>query len=138
LQLSLKEMKRILKVGGLLAIIDLEGSDDPILDDFNHRLEVLHDPTHVRSYTARTWQTVIAQMGCRIVAFETERSEKPGGVTVHRWCEVTNSGDKAEAEIMNLLSNADRGVLERLGVRQENGNFLMPIRTVILVAQKIG
>ena len=138
LQLSLKEMKRILKVGGLLAIIDLEGSDDPILDDFNHRLEVLHDPTHVRSYTARTWQTVIAQMGCRIVAFETERSEKPGGVTVHRWCEVTNSGDKAEAEIMHLLSNADNSMLERLGVRQENGNFLMPIRTVILVAQKIG
>jgi ubiquinone/menaquinone biosynthesis C-methylase UbiE len=138
LRLCLKEMGRILKVGGLLSIIDLEGNDDPTLDDFNHRLEVLHDPTHVRSYTARSWRAVVEQIGFRIVAFEVERSEKPGGVTVHRWCEITNSGEKAEAEIMRLLSNADCSVLDRLGICRENGTFLMPIRTVILVAQKIG
>jgi ubiquinone/menaquinone biosynthesis C-methylase UbiE len=104
LRLGLKEMSRILRIGGLLAIIDLEGSENPELDEFNHRLEVLHDPTHVRSYTADVWRKVIEQLGFMVIVFETKRSEKPTGVTVHRWCEIANSGESAEAEIMRLLS----------------------------------
>jgi ubiquinone/menaquinone biosynthesis C-methylase UbiE len=137
LRLGLKEMNRILRIGGLLAIIDLEGNEDPELDEFNHRLEVLHDPTHVRSYTADVWREVVEQLGFKIVVFETKRSEKPTGVTVHRWCEIANSGESAEAEIMRLLSNADSSALACLGIRKENGSFLMPIRTVILLAEKL-
>lgn len=29
--------------------------DAPSLDALNHEIEVLHDPTHVRSYRARRW-----------------------------------------------------------------------------------
>jgi len=137
LRLSLKEMKRVLKSGGLLAIIDIVGNDDPILDEFNHRLEVLHDPTHVMSYTAGAWREVVEGIGLRIIALESNRSEKPSGVSVHRWCEIANSGEGAEAEIMRLLSYADSSMLEHLGIRQENGTFLMPVRTVILLAQKL-
>jgi ubiquinone/menaquinone biosynthesis C-methylase UbiE len=137
LTLCLKEMRRILKVGGLLCIIDLEGNDDPTLDEFNHRLQLLHDPTHVRSYTAKLWRVVVEEVGFRIIALEAERLEKPDGVTVHRWCETTNSGEKAEAEIVRLLTDAECSVLDGLGIRQENGTFLMPVRTLILVAEKI-
>ncbi len=114
------------------------GNDDPTLEEFNHHLELLHDPTHVRSYTAKFWRAVVEEVGFRIIAFEAERSEKPDGLTVHRWCEITNSGEKAEAEIVRLLSDAECSVLDGLGIRQENGTFLMPIRTLILVAERIG
>jgi SAM-dependent methyltransferase len=137
LRLSLREMKRVLKNRGLLAIIDIVGNDDPIVDELNHRLELLHDPTHVRSHTATAWREVVEGIGLRIIAIETNRSETPHGVSVHRWCEIANSGEAAEAAIMRLLSISPSSMLERLGIRQENGAFLMPVKTLILLAEKL-
>src|ERR1043166_3575417 len=54
-QRSVAEMARLAVPGGTVGIIDLEGFDDAAVDAFNHGLEILHDPTHVRSYTSAEW-----------------------------------------------------------------------------------
>ena len=52
---AVAEMARLTKIGGRVAVIDLEGHENAEIDEFNHKLELLHDPTHVRSYTATSW-----------------------------------------------------------------------------------
>ena len=40
---AVREMARLTKPGGGVAVIDLEGNENPALDDLNHHIEVLHD-----------------------------------------------------------------------------------------------
>lgn len=133
---AVREMARITKPGGFIGVIDLEGDPVPAYDDFNHRLEMLHDPTHVRSYTADEWRDIFERAGLTIHAFERGLSERPSGVPVARWCEIAASGAVAQREIERLLSEADLPMLQALGIRKDGDLFLMPIRTVLVLARR--
>lgn len=133
---ALSEMARLARPGGSVAVIDLEGYEDPAVDDFNHRLEILHDPTHVRSYSPSRWRSIFEQAGLRALHMETGLSERPQGVTVARWCEIASSGAEAEAEIRELLRQAPADWLSALPIRREGAEFIVPSRTLLVMAKK--
>jgi ubiquinone/menaquinone biosynthesis C-methylase UbiE len=134
---AVSEMMRLAKPNGYLAIIDLEGFEDKEVDEINHRLEVLHDPTHVRCYTASQWKKYIETAGFKILNFETDCTERPQGVPVSRWCEIAGSGEQAEQAINSILRSLSEDMLAALRIRRSpQGEFLMPIRTLIILAQK--
>lgn len=138
LQASVDEMARLLRPGGFLGIIDLHGYEEVELDEFNHELELLHDPTHIRSHKPSIWRSALSAAGLETVFFETHRRESPGGITVNRWCEIAASGDFAEHSIRSALAAASVETLNALGiVRAPTGaDFLIPVRTLLAVARK--
>src|SRR5258708_665199 len=81
-------MARLTHPGGVVAVIALEGHPDPSIDAFNHHLELVHDPTHVRSYTSVRWRELLEGAGLRIEVLESEQRESPAGVPIKRWCEI--------------------------------------------------
>jgi SAM-dependent methyltransferase len=135
---ALAEMARITRPGGCVAVIDLQGFEDPAVDDFNHRLEILHDPTHVRSYLPSRWRSIFEQSGLCALHVETDLSERPQGTTVARWCEIASSGAEAEAEIRKLLRQAPAELLSALSIRREGTEFVVPARTLLIVGKKPG
>lgn len=134
---AVREMARLTRPGGAVAVIDLEGDPERELDEFNHELEILHDPTHFRSHTAARWRSLFEGAGLTVEVLERGLSERPGGVTVRRWCELASSGPDAEAEIRRLLSAAPAEVLEGLGITRNDHDFLMPVRTVLILGRKL-
>lgn len=58
-----KEVARVLKVGGLFLLIDCMAPIDPELDRFDNTIEKWRDPSHGRSYTAEEWQAFFTQAG---------------------------------------------------------------------------
>jgi ubiquinone/menaquinone biosynthesis C-methylase UbiE len=133
---TVKEMARLTKAGGLVAVIDLEGNEDLALDDLNHQIEMLHDTTHVCSYTAARWRGFFEAAGLTIEALESGQTEMPAGLTVRRWCEVGSTPRKAQAKIRAVLSAAPKEYLSRLGIRFENDDFVIPVRTLIILGRK--
>lgn len=134
---AMSEMTRLAKPGGHVAVIDMEGDDDPDVDALNHDIEMLHDPTHVRSYTARHWQELFVTSGLEITACETRFWEMPGGLTVRRWCELGNSGSEALQAIQNKLAAASPESLAQLEITQEaDGDFRIPVRTLLIIGRK--
>lgn len=133
---AIKEMTRVAKSGGAVAVIDLEGDPDEAHDDFNHQLEMLHDPTHIRSYTAAKWVAFFEEAGLIVEHVERQLTERPGGVPLHRWCEIASSGEEAESEIRRLLSDASEQLLNSIGITRVGEEFMMPVRTVLIIGRK--
>lgn len=134
---AMAEMTRLAKRGGHVAVIDLEGDEDPVLDALNHEIELLHDTTHVRSYTARHWRELFDASGIETTVCETRLREIPGGLTVGRWCEIGNSGTAALKAIRDRLAAAPPEALSKLEItRDADGEFRIPVRTLLIIGRK--
>lgn len=134
---AMQEMTRIAKPDGYVAIIDMEGDENPDLDALNHDIEVLHDPSHVRSYTAVRWRELFRTNHLDILAEERRCREIEGGLTVKRWCELGNSGEAALQSIEQRLASAPPDWLSSLEItRDADGGFRIPVRTILLVGKK--
>ena len=133
---ALQEMARAAKPGGRVAVIDLEGYEDPKLDDLNHELEVLHDPSHVRSYSASRWRDFFDAAGLVIGTFESGHTEMPGGLAVSRWCEIGNTPQASQKMIRAKVAAATAEQISGLGIRFQNDEIYIPVRTLVVVARK--
>ena len=134
---AMAEMTRLTRPGGHVAVIDLEGDENPDLDALNHEIETLHDPTHVRSYTARHWRELFAANGLEIVACENRCWEFPAGLTVGRWCELSGSGATALQAIRARLAAAPPQWLAELEITSDaEGEFRLPVRTLLMLRRK--
>jgi len=60
---AMKEMRRMLRPGGRLVIDDRTVPDEPDLDALMNRLDVLHDPSHVREYRQDEWVALCEAVG---------------------------------------------------------------------------
>jgi ubiquinone/menaquinone biosynthesis C-methylase UbiE len=134
---AMLEMTRLAKPGGHVAVIDMEGDEDPALDALNHDIEMLHDPTHVRSYSAPHWRELFTVSGLEITTCETRLREIPGGLTLTRWCEIGNSGAEALKAIRDRLGASSPEALAALDItRDANGEFRIPVRTLLIIGRK--
>lgn len=134
---AMTEMTRLAKPGGCVAVIDMEGDENPALDALNHEIEVLHDPTHVRSYTAKHWRELFTANGLAVEVCENRCWEIPGGLTVKRWCELGDSGTEALQAIHNRLAAAPPEWRSELEItRDADGGFRIPVRTLLILGRK--
>jgi len=134
---AMREMTRLAKAGGYVAVIDMEGDENPELDALNHDIEVLHDPTHVRSYSARRWRETFTANRLEIISCEGRCWEIAGGLTVKRWCELGNSGSEALQAIQERLKAAPADWLAQLEItRDADGGFRIPVRTLLILGRK--
>lgn len=115
----------------------MEGDENPVLDALNHEIEVLHDPTHVRSYTAQHWRALFAANGLKVEACKNRCWEIPGGLTVERWCELGDSGTQALHAIQDRLAATPPKWLAELEItRDADGGFRIPVRTLLILGRK--
>jgi len=129
-------MARLTRPGGIVAVIDLEGNEDPLLDELNHEIEVLHDSSHVRSHTAARWRKLFTTNALAVETLEPGQTELPGGLSIRRWCEIGSTPAAAQEKIRTRLAAAVPEQLARLGIRIEHGEFYIPVRTLIILGRK--
>jgi ubiquinone/menaquinone biosynthesis C-methylase UbiE len=60
---GLREAARVLKPGGIAGFADSIAPGTPLLDTYYQAIELLRDPSHVRSYSRAEWEAAIARAG---------------------------------------------------------------------------
>ncbi len=73
LGLALREVRRVLKPGGVAAFIDVMSPGSPLFDTYLQTVEVLRDTSHVRDYSAAEWSRQVSEAGLHVRSISRQR-----------------------------------------------------------------
>jgi SAM-dependent methyltransferase len=122
LDAGLREAARVLKVGGMVAIVDTVTPGVPLIDSYFQAIELLRDCSHVRNYSRAEWEAAIARAGLL-----------PGSVTPFRlrldfksWVERMNT-PKLHVEAIRALQTAVSAVATRHFETEADGSYRIDV-----------
>jgi ubiquinone/menaquinone biosynthesis C-methylase UbiE len=115
---ALGELRRVVKPGGWLLMIDLLGGATPLVDTHLQAMELLRDPSHVRDYTVEEWRRMIAAAGFDLL----ETQSWPVQLEFRSWVERMRTPAEPSAAIRRLQQGAPQEVRSALAL-EEDGSF---------------
>jgi ubiquinone/menaquinone biosynthesis C-methylase UbiE len=123
-----REMARVVKPGGHLAVIDMVNGGAR-----HDELEILRDPSHTSAVTERALQDMLAHVGAEICA----REERVQPLPVEPWLEQSGTPQPAAEEIrVALAAEADGGAATGLRAhRADDRSLQIEQRWLIAVAR---
>jgi SAM-dependent methyltransferase len=125
---GLAEMRRVLKPGGRLLVIDVLGQDSALVDTHFQTLELLRDRSHVRNRSAPQWRAALAEQG-----FEVEHAaDWPLRLDFASWVERMQTPPAKIAMLRTLQLEAPAEVQQALAIERD-GSFTA--RTGLFVAR---
>jgi ubiquinone/menaquinone biosynthesis C-methylase UbiE len=98
LGLALREVRRVLKPGGVAAFIDVMSPGSPLLDTYLQSVEVLRDTSHVRDYSAGEWLRQVSEAGLQTRSHSRQRLR----LEYSSWVERMRTPEVMRAAILHL------------------------------------
>lgn len=130
---AVREMARVLRLGGRLIVIDTIAPDDTQLDALANEWEKRRDPSHVREYTVAEWRTFLGEVGLRITHVEVGRKTHDFAP----WVERVRLPDAERAALERDMVAAPEDARAYFEIREEAGRVVSwAAEYVILRAEK--
>jgi len=128
--LFVREAVRVLRPGGLLAIVDNVVPDGPA-GDYVNAFEKLRDPSHGRCLTIDEWLTLYKAAGLAILQYETLVKQ----MEFEKWAARHNS--IMQQFLRAMLSEVKDTAAEFLQPRFHDGQVTFNLQEILVVGQKV-
>jgi ubiquinone/menaquinone biosynthesis C-methylase UbiE len=115
----LAEMRRVVRPGGTIVLVDMVAAEDPVKANYHNELERLCDPSHARALPASEFEQMFASLSMDLTYKQTVKST----YSLEEW--ITHGApppDRAARilEMMEASANTDKS---GLNVRITNGRL---------------
>ncbi|TEA77433.1 class I SAM-dependent methyltransferase [Allopusillimonas ginsengisoli] len=117
---ALKEMRRVVKPGGYLLMIDIEGDENALVDTHLQAVELLRDRSHVRDRSPSEWGRLIADAGFSDIAHQNWITR----LAFEPWVTRMRTSPERVAMIRAMQREAPAEVRQALAI-EEDGSFSM-------------
>ncbi len=117
---GLGDMRRVVKPGGYLLMIDVLGDEDDLVDTHLQAMELLRDKSHVRNLKASQWRQAIATAGFELL----EQRTWPLPLDFDTWVTRMRTPPARVAAIRTLVADASAEVRDALAITGD-GSFTL-------------
>lgn len=133
--LVLKEMARVCRPGGRVAIDDMVDSEEPNKASLHNHIERMRDPSHTRCLPLSELLSLVELSRLRVERFEISETLRD----FQEWMDTVGAMPATVAEVRKLMLDSISGDAAGMSVGLNNRGRLTFIRTgVWLVARKAG
>lgn len=129
LGLALREVRRVLKPGGVAAFVDVMSPGSPLLDTYLQSVEVLRDTSHVRDYSAGEWLQQVSEAGL----FTRSHTRQRLRLEYTSWVERMRTPEPMRAAIRQLQQAMGEEVRQYYQI-EADGSFSTDV--IVLWAQR--
>ena len=111
LRQALTEMRRVVRPGGRIGIVDQIPPEDEAGRVLMERLEKLRDPSHVEALTATRWRGLLAEVGIEVVFTDVVERR----VTFEAWLELGGADPERRRAVEETLAAGSREARREIG-----------------------
>lgn len=129
LGLALREVRRVLKPGGVAAFVDVLSPGSPLFDTYLQSVEVLRDTSHVRDYSAAEWLRQVSEAGLHVRSTSRQRLR----LEYNSWVERMRTPEVLRAAIRQLQQSMGSEVREYFEI-DADGSFSTDV--IVLMAER--
>ncbi len=120
IEAAMAEMRRVVKPGGYLLMIDVLGDEDDLVNTHLQSLELLRDRSHIRNLKASDWKALINAYGFSL----SEAMEFPLPLQFTSWVERMRTPPQRVDMIRTVMAEAPQEVRDALAI-QDDGSFTL-------------
>ena len=126
------ESVRVLRSGGILAVVDNVVPDDVTAGDYINAFEKLRDPSHGRALSVAEWLTLFNQAGLAVFHHEVA----PKSMEFTPWAERMGASLETIAELRRLLLEAPESAAAFFRLTQSDDELYFNLDEAIILGRK--
>lgn len=131
---ALREMTRVCRVGGGIAVEDMIASEHPARAAYHNQVEILRDPSHVRALPLSELLRLFAEASLEVEAVQTDGRPQ----IAERWLANAQTPAERAAEARLLLERDAAQDLSGMRPIRQDGQLVFAHRMAVVVGRRLG
>jgi ubiquinone/menaquinone biosynthesis C-methylase UbiE len=129
---AVKEWQRVLKTGGKLLLSDTIAPEEPEIDVFVNKIELLRDSSHIRNLRLSEWLLLLKENGFAV------NIQRRWEITMdmQSWTQRMKTPPEHVAQLKRMFNEAPAKIKERFHIEPFDDNFSFSLPVALLLAIK--